>query len=118
MEDLDPRQQFQSLTLAQKARIARAAKALCHLMNEYDTNVNHSWKAFLYAAPEDCIETWARWQLVNDLERFLLAGMIQRCAVNTGGLSLLESEPHTFNNARPTGEDATELIAEEFDDAC
>jgi hypothetical protein len=105
MEDLDPREQFHSLTLTQKVRVDRAARILALLMTEYDPSANLGGKGLLCQALNDFVAIRASGQVVPDLERFLIATMndicdqwtnnfVQRYAVAPGNLDPLERMLH------------------------
>jgi DNA-directed RNA polymerase specialized sigma24 family protein len=127
MDDLDPREQFQSLTCASRVRIGEAARSLVELANQYDPKLNLKWKALLCKALDIFASKRACGEIVPDLEKFLIATMIrfsddlidsyvQQFAVNTTNLTTSERNLHAkeilehLREAVISGDSQAELI--------
>lgn len=117
MDDLGPREQFQSLSYDSRVRIAVAARSLADLANQYDPKLNLQWNDLLCKALDIFTSKRACGEVVPKLEEFLIATMVhlsedliddyvQRFVIDTANLTPQERNLH----ARQIVEHLTETI--------
>ena len=105
---MDPREEFQSLTLEAKATIEVVAITLAAQLNRLDPKLKVKSRSLLYKALDAFVKAHTSGQKICDLKRFLIASMIrfsndltdscmQQFAFGRAGLTRFEHDVHVRN---------------------